>query len=106
MQDIFQLRTLADLKNFVNGLTEEQLQQPLRSWEEEQPLHQIANVQILPCDLIDAGGDCLEPINDYLPGGDSHEEEYDPTDAPVGVPGGTIIFNVYPLDVDAFNFTD
>lgn len=72
-----------DVKEFVNSLNEEQLQQPMRYWGEEKA-GGIFAISILQEDFINPSGECVEPSSTY---------EFD-EDEPIVYPKGTILLDV------------
>lgn len=77
------------IKDFANNLTEEQLQQPLRLSTEDCN-HIGVCLDVLQCDYINPSGEMAEPITDYMPGGQFHDEDIDWEDEPVVASKGEI----------------
>lgn len=70
-------KTLKELKEFLNTLSEEQLNQPIRISELDMPVKGISIFDVLQEDHINPSGECAEPISVYLPGGAGHDETDD-----------------------------
>lgn len=80
--------TWADLKNFANALSEEQLSQPVRTWREEFAATVFA-VEVAVDDLINPSGDGLEPRAVYSQSDDAADQET-AQEEPVVYPKGSI----------------
>lgn len=84
------LTTWRELKRFAESLTESQLDEKLFFGATEQPVRTIDEVEILECDYINPSGETIEPITDYLPGGQYYEDDFDAEDEAVVFSKGTI----------------
>lgn len=68
------IENLGDLKNVINTLSDEQLQQPVRICETDVRTKEINIIDVLEEDYINPSGECAEKLSDYLPGGENYNE--------------------------------
>lgn len=95
-----ELKTLKDLKLFLETLDDVQLLKPIIQATGEDAFSQIESVQIFESDQINPSGDGIENLDDYLPGGEFHDEDYDPNDEDVIFKKGDIVFYSEYLHLD------
>lgn len=85
--------TNRQLKDFLNSLTEEQLDQEVMI-QGEARIYPKIGFEIMSEDYINPSGEGAEPISDYLPGGVGYDEDYplDVTDETVVLKKGQVVY--------------
>jgi hypothetical protein len=84
------------LKEFLNTLTEEQLNQEIMIQSEDKGYSFIRG-EVLTEDCINPSGEGAEPISMYLPSGCGYDENdpFDVTDEPVVLRKGQVVYYNY-----------
>lgn len=87
-------KTLRQLKEFLNTLSEDQLDQTIKIAETDRPIKRIAIFDVLQEDYINPSGECAEPKSYYMPGGEFYDPAEDYSDEPICAEKGDVFFHI------------